>query len=367
VEPTPTPETTTATPIPPEPQTCELIQRVAVSYRSEPRIAPDTRIGTKAANTYNTIQAFYQDGSYLWADDGGGWWAVRQGSSWWAYGTNQSANCPNVDGWPDDLEPPAPITFFRVGPHMLFNASTDRLAGLLAVAGVVKEVSGDGHLLRFAESVNPDVVTVYRFVDHVVGNCQPDWMDGRQWVDALVPHWPPGYDFYEVQNECIYWSRAYSTAAVIETMERANELGICLLLYSFGVGHPPVEWFPTITPVLDYALAHECQPGRHHELAMHAYGLGYPRDDMWRFSLWRQLCATVGDYCERVGVWMTEWGWYDQESDPVDCALEVENVQWALREYKDTPIRGVMLWSFGALQPWRDVTPCAGQVAGAIG
>jgi hypothetical protein len=87
-----------------------------VSYRSEPRIAPDTRIGTKAANTYNTIQAFYQDGSYLWADDGGGWWAVRQGSSWWAYGTNQSANCPNVDGWPPDLDPPAPITFYRIGP-----------------------------------------------------------------------------------------------------------------------------------------------------------------------------------------------------------------------------------------------------------
>lgn len=250
-----------------------------------------------------------------------------------------------------------------IGPHMLFNASAGTLWPLLDVAGVAKEVSGDGKLLTMARAANPDVVTVYRYVDDVLGNCSPDWMDGRQWFDALYARWPRGFDWYEIENECGETSRAYSNTHVIETMERANEVGVCLILYSFSVGTPRVEFMKSITPALDYALAHECQPGRHHSIGMHAYGLGYPREDEWRFSLWKKLCGAVPGYCERLGVWFTEWEWYGEESDPVDCAQVMDNVRWALTEYKDTPIQGLMQWSYGPLPPWRDLSGCGGAVA----
>jgi hypothetical protein len=130
------------------------------------------------------------------------------------------------------------------------------------------------------------------------------------------------------------------------------------------VGNPGEDFMRSITPALDYALAHECQPGRHHAIGMHAYGLTYPRENTWLFSGWRRWCGAIPGYCERLGVWMTEWEWYGEESDPVDCDLVRQNIRWARAEYKGTAIRAVLLWNFGDLKPWRDLTSCAPVLAG---
>lgn len=300
-----------------------------------------------------TVQRFRLE-AYSVDANGTGWYAFWLSESvygWTAAGAwTLSGDCTGL---------PGDVPALLVGPHLLFNANADRLATLLASSGVVKEVSGDGKLLMWARLLNPDTVTIYRYVDGVVGSCSPDWMDGRQWFDTLYARWPKGADWYELENECGDESRAYSNTHVIETMQAANEAGVCLLLYSFGVGTPSLEMFAATKPVWDWALAHECQPGRHHALAMHAYGLNFPRENIWLFSGWKMRCDALPGYCQRVGIWFTEWEWYANESDPVSCAQVVDNIRWARTEYKNSPVRAVLLWSFGDLQPWRNLTPCA--------
>lgn len=250
------------------------------------------------------------------------------------------------------------------GPHLLLNANVGALAGYLARAGVVKEVSGNGAILAAARAVNPDVITVYRTT--AFGECPPDDYTGAQWIDLLIQVWPVGADWYEPMNECAEFAPGYSNTFNLDMVKRANQRGYCLLLYSFGVGWPSESFFAATRPVWDYVLMHPCQVGRHHALGLHAYGLGYERESTWLFSRWRRLCA--GDMmqtCQRIGLWFTEWEHYDKESDPVDCARVVENIRWARANYKGTPIRGIMLWSFGGWGGvWRDLTSCAAVLAG---
>lgn len=252
---------------------------------------------------------------------------------------------------------PTMPTALLIGPHLLYSARSDVLAPLLAASGIVKEVSGTGALLATARALNPHVVTVYRTT--VLGECAPDYYDGRQWIDLLAAGWPAGADWYEPNNECGEHSRAYSSTFQLEMMERANERGICLLLYAFGVGNPTIEFFQQTREVWDYALAHECQPGRHHSLSWHTYGLGEPRENPWLFDGYKLRCAALPGYCEAVGIYFTEWEWYTTEDAPISCPQVLDNIRWARAAYKGSPVRAILLWSFGDLKPWRDLTGCA--------
>jgi hypothetical protein len=327
--------------------------------RSDPTTGATVIGGLRAGQRVRILEARLV-GENEWArvitsDDVGGWAASwYQGAEFIRYDYTDECLVIQYGDGPQAL---------LVGPHLLFNANGGALAPLLAASSVVKEVSGDGKLLAHARALNPKVVTIYRHTN----DCPPDWMDGRQWFNTVAPGWPAGATWYEPQNECGETSRGYSNAFQIELMQAANEAGKCLLLYAFSVGTPSVEFFAQTGPVWDWALKHPCQPGRHHALAWHNYTLGLDWLDRWVFQGWRLRCDALPGYCERVGVWFTEWGAYDAEDQPIDCAREVRNVELAQLEYKNTAIRGVLLWNFGALAPWRDLTPCAGALAGAVG
>lgn len=355
----PTPERTPPPTPPPQPTTIPpdnvCYGRVVVDtlrIRTSAGTAATT-IGGLTANQVVRVLGITYVGADEWAqviatDDVGGWAAAWfGGQTYIEFDTSEECLIIRYGETPTSL---------LIGPHLLYTARVDMLASYLKVSGVVKEVSGDGKLLAVARALNPHVVTIYRHTN----DCPPDWMDGGQWFDLVAGGWPAGADWYEAQNECGETSRGYSNTFQIELMRRANERGICLLLYSFSVGTPSLEFFAQTKPVWDWALSHPCQPGRHHSLAMHAYGLGYTIDNEWLMQGWRKRCEVLPGYCERVGIWMTEWEHYEQESDPVDCARVASNVAWARAAYKNTPVRGVLLWSFGALAPWRDLTPCAG-------
>jgi hypothetical protein len=252
------------------------------------------------------------------------------------------------------------------GLHLQLNANSWRLAPLFYQVGVVKEVSGSGSLLTFARLHNPRVTTIYRWAND--GGCVPPWMDVARWMDLQAAHWPPGMDYYEVINECGEIDRSVSARATIDMMEWAGARGICLLLYSWGVGNPTIEfWAREVPPALDYALAHPCQSGRYHGIALHAYTLGQPLDNLWLNSLYRQLFAAIDLKYRQLPVYITEWGGsYAQESDPVNCARLAEDVAWARRTYRDGLITGFTIWSFGESQVWRDVTNCEGELRAVV-
>jgi hypothetical protein len=263
---TPTPEITTHTPIPPVVQTCELIQRVRVSYRSEPRVAADTLIGIKAENTYNTIQAFYQDGSYLWADDGGGWWAVKQGSSWWAYGTGASANCPNVDGWPPELDPPAAITY-RTGPAaLLFHYVPGGNILELIAAGHAASANGRAWGAVVIDDPGACALVVANggicIARHnATGDCPQTTIPAlnaarsymtrqRGYYDAIIAR-GAAPSLWAAVNECALDQAAaeWWNAFYLEVIDLASAWGWRLVLGNFYAHEPPdLEWMQATAP-----------------------------------------------------------------------------------------------------------------------
>lgn len=147
---------------------------------------------------------------------------------------------------------------------------------------------------------------------------------------------------------------------MLESLRIATARGQCLLLYNFEVGNPVMEWREgEIPPALDYALAHPCQPGRYHGIGIHAYDIGYGLNDSWRNNRYVRMFSAIDLKYRALPVYFTEWGGsFIEEKEPVDCNTVLADLRWARNQYRDGIIDGVLIWSFGESQVWRDLTEC---------
>lgn len=246
--------------------------------------------------------------------------------------------------------------------------------------GTLKGTTGTEDILNEVSAISPETVTVYRSLMTPGGmfdcpNTANDPVDeARVWLGGLQSYWSlVQADYYEIINEClppIEWLLAFS----IEAMRVAGERGQCLLLFSFGPGNPTIDQFSQLLPAYQYALEHPCQPGRHHGIALHAYGIDTRtlvsesgiylglRHRLYYAHILSQIPQAI-----QIPVLLTEAGAGDGSS-PFACEDVTRDVIQYTRELEYDPyIRGFHLWTMGGPQGrWLDVTPCLPMIGDAL-
>jgi hypothetical protein len=338
--------TATATAVPAPTSDGKCWGRVAdgpLRVRSGPSLNASI-LGSVAKGQVLALEAAEQDAQ------GNGWYRI-----WWL---------PDVDGyvWANLITPgegadcsqiPGP----RLGLHLTMIVNEGAIAPLFLRLGTLKATSLNGQLLADAKAANPRIVTIYRSTH--VPDCPPDGMDAARWLDQVSRDWTPGADYYEFVNECDF-STARWIDLSIDAMRWAERQGVCLLLFSFAVGHPEIAQWQQLTPVLDYALGHPCQSGRLFGIALHAYTAGSTLDDPWLFSRFRLLYAAIPTQYRALPLYLTEVGDDPQTVGPVDCGRWLVFAREVERSLAGSIVDGYALWSVGAGTGWVDASPCLG-------
>lgn len=379
---TPTPEMGTPLPtLPPPSKQCKLRSAHpnpdigSVFLRDAPTTS-GTAIGRVYRGTEQTITRFVSGGQYLWAYTGAGWFAVRERTVWWAYGTLSSDACPDVDGWPPGLEPPpilawAPPEEDR-GLHLNIGANAGVVFNMLDQIGVLKGIDTTESIVIQAANLDPDLVIVWRNWCRALFGCRDgpgSWGHGdpveaaETWFAAEYATWNQrgllalsewAVVFFEYRNELAYvgaWEHQFD----IRMIELANEHGLCLALFSDGYGTPRLNDWVERLPVVEAVMARECQPGRYHAISYHVYeGVG---GGLWKIGRPLLVREQLPDIAPLLWI-MSEYG-YDLGRGPVNCQAFWTDDQAVQGYYASLDwVVGYAHFALGPSVVWTDITPC---------
>ncbi|MBN2304027.1 MAG: hypothetical protein JXQ72_06110 [Anaerolineae bacterium] len=248
--------------------------------------------------------------------------------------------------------------------------------------GTVKGTTGTEDLINQIAQISPDTVIVFRslLVDgYGMYDCplkeNNPIEEARRWMDGVERHWQAvPADFYELMNECplpVDWMNTFT----VEAMRIANTRQRCMLVLNFGAGAPEIDDYTRYLPVYQYALQHECQPGRRHGIALHAYAADKqtlvsesgPYLGLRHRLYYERLAAVLPDAAQ-LPVYLTEVAPGDG-SAPFTCEQITRDViQYTEQLENDPYIKGFHLWTLGAGIPgqWLDVSPCLPMITDAL-
>ncbi len=335
---------------------------IGVAYTQEALAVSEIRAGTDGRE---------------WAQTASGWLPLTDGSAVLA----ERRACAVLRG---DLPPTA-----NIGLHVITPTGSEAVLNFvrkLAQAGypvnTIKGLSGTENLLNEIKQISPQTTIVYRsyLSSDGYGDCPADVRDlpdpiatARRWMDGLEPYWDAvNADYYEYINECPVgheWLTGFSIAA----MQIANERGRCLLLYSFAGGTPDVDQMDVLLPAYQFAAENECQPGRHHGIALHAYSMEDKRlvseTNEWlslRHRKMVEVLQTTYPPGAELPVYITELGIGGGQVFPGCDAIVRDAVQYMYLLEDDPYVHGFHLWSVGAGTQWYDITPCLPALADAV-
>jgi len=379
---TPTPDTgITITPGPTTEAGCTMYAVTNVRIRSGPSLN-SPQVGLWPARNTKIISEFVVDNGFMWARIPEGYSAAYDynapaNEAWLleSYGA-MSEQCQDTPGWDQNLVPPEPIVENPNprGLHLIYSANRDVVARYLSKIGTIKATDGTEWALQLAKETDPSITTVYRALYTPIGkyDCPPNWGVGDPnaaadaWYDLLLPLWSSRNtreytDYYEYRNECRFvgaWEVVFDSRMV----QRANQSGICLLLFSDAPGTPEIAEFIQRRPVLDLVLSQECQPGRYHAVALHVY-FGHD-SGAWLFGRWQLFKQSLGAKYSPINYWFTEYGLpntrgeYEGRGEP-DCAAIFTEMDAIDMIYRSEPeVRGYHGYSVGHGTEWMDITPC---------
>ncbi|MBN1565676.1 MAG: hypothetical protein JXA10_17655 [Anaerolineae bacterium] len=246
--------------------------------------------------------------------------------------------------------------------------------------GTVKGITGTEDILNAVKAESPETVIVFRSMLNGDGkrtdcpNLHNDPVaEAQQWIAGYQTYWHTvNADYFEIMNECQYpasWLLPFS----IEAMRVASTYGECILLFSFGVGNPDPAQYYDLLPAYQYALDNPCGPGKHHGIAMHAYGYGkttlVSESGIYlglRHRLAYAIVLSEIPDAIKLPVYLTEAGPGDGRAD-FSCQDVTRDVVQYTRELELDPyIRGFHLWNIGPLQPWTDFTSCLPMIGNAL-
>lgn len=263
--------------------------------------------------------------------------------------------------------PPAQIA----GLHLIFSARAGPVLDALrrGAIGSIKGTDGSEAILRAARQQSPGVILIWRNLSRLVygtRDCPANWGVGdarevaTQWWSAEYATWQQRgligvVDFYEYRNECLFMG-AWEIAFDLRMVELATNAGVCLALFSDGFGNPEVWQFTQRAPVLDYVLAHPCQPGRYHAIAHHIYhGV---EGGTWLFWRWKLFLQALGDPKYLKLVWLiTEYG-VNEGRPPLDCARFLTDMRGAVKALTGTQVWSLAAYSVGGGTEWVDLDSC---------
>lgn len=260
--PTPTPESTVLPTLPPDGHDKLCLVKVGASAVNE-RTAPSTsapKTATSpvpAASPVKLLEVREAEG-YLWGRSALGWFVIRQGASWWVYGIEGATElCDEVDGWPEGLEPPAPIARTEFGLWVGPGADLGELitfGQMLKAAGRTPAATVYGND-QAARALYGEGWTVA--LRPWIGDCPATWdgapdANARTWVNRAVDatagvprHW------LVLSNECGGWpSLDYARDWIAAALDQAARRGVrAAVPVVWNSGAPELHWVPALAPV----------------------------------------------------------------------------------------------------------------------
>jgi len=409
ITPTPTQEGPPATPGPtstatvaPKPALCEgiVVNPQGLNVRSGASTSAAS-IGNLSTDAVAIVDRFYivRDGLEEWAhitSPVAGWVAAIYYDGrrllWWPEDLSDGERAvwclpPYVTvEWASNPPPSTPLPVL-VGPHTLVGVQ----------GGIVDYPWTTMKCLNHTEALclevkrrNPAVTIVYRtlHVSDGMRDC-PDyneWLSPDTWYRKMKPHWPSGFDYYEVINEC----QAPTTQTMVNFSIRIAELaaqdGHAIVAFSYYPGAPEIAEWDVLYGYLSWADRHPLPDGRYHGIALHAAGYA-PADQVppgsWINDLWVAGRHTLIDARLNLihgyslkqfkgPIYVTELGWDDGYQGLSTPPLGWSCVQYA-RAVAETRrvlaaqgvVDGFHIWNFGSggTTRWIDLYPCVTQIA----
>lgn len=278
--------------------------------------------------------------------------------------------CQSKTGWPALLD----------GVHLIQGAGISSLNLLSPYLESYKALTNAQDVARAF-----DGLLIYRslVVDGSLRDCPTleEWYAPDIYLSRLEDELLPGFDYYEIINECHPPDYSLMADLMVRAMQRYD---VCLLMFSFAPGTPDYPEWQKLLPALQYAAEHPCGEGRYHGISLHQPGYMPPditlREGSYinnphiagRLDLIRQTLIQRSGYDikEFPGpILITEMGWEDY--DGVDQVFSCDEVAAGLtytREIyrKGGLIDGYHLWNFGQVHPWVNLSGCAAQIAHAL-
>lgn len=356
-----------------------------VNLYASPDPASEVRGTMGAGQVFDVLDVFTTPGGVQWANTPVGWVLLSdQGAELARLAALQSC----------EVMANHEVRTTLLGLHVLnWTANVEvltlvrRLANAGVPLGTVKGLNGTEDLLQQIEEISPDTVTVYRSLYNDEGeySCPPGYealpdpvATAQEWYASLQDAWSRvNADYYELTNECQPSSMEWFAQFSIESMRLANEQGRCLILFSFSGGQPQVEVYQQLKPAYEYALATECQPGRHHAIAFHAYSLEdtlpLSETDVWvgfRHRIMTQEMQKVLPQADQLPVYITEAaagrGMYSVRSVMSCSDIARDMVRYTYQLEGDPYVKGFHIFSVGGESAWLDLAPCLPEIGDAL-
>jgi hypothetical protein len=376
VEPTPTPEPPISTPTPtttPENlKTCKLRQGHPEGYNINIREpAGGQIIGTWEIGTESEFNSFQQTEFYLYGHHkSGGWSAVADlypVFEWWVDGSADTIFCVDVEGWPEGLEPPAPVAhnaalLWHTVPG--FNVGNARVSyGILKAKDVqfgIKPYASINECLNVLNDPSGNGICIYRHgapdCPQNIGKSNPeqsakDFIQYGMGARNTLANYENAY--YEPVNECnfgnerepdvAYWWLVWMDTYITESQARGFPK---LVLPTFGPGHGSPFLYEMWKPALLRLADAGGLMGEHAYTPYHDQGLC--SCDEWlacrhrKNEDWRQAEGIDID----VAVTEAARGW---GNDPVSVN---DFLCWYEEIRHDDFIHSVALWTMGYHPTW---------------
>lgn len=325
--------------------------------------------------------------AYIRGEGVAGWVASYYNSERYLVWDDEDEHCYPPD-MPIEWEVPPPSTPSPFdgdtlsGLHFAWFSDHAKAAQTAPLVGMAKCLTLTGSMCDTMRAANPRLVTIYRDYrsecptrDQVYGDAAGYYARLRAlWQDA------PGYDFYELQNECAGFSGQEDYAALaqfsIDVATLAAADGYCILALSSYPGSPELDEFIQLVPYFKWIDTHPCGTWRggspkFHGLATHATGYcpfstpKYPWVGWsWvagRHVLFAEAVAQVTGYQIKDKNWpwlITELGFtYGQDED--ENAFTAEELRACINETtavltEQGIVNGYMLWNVGKVGAWLD-------------
>lgn len=386
--PTPRPPETPIPTITPDPVVeCQVITLFNINER-EDHFTGTTKLDTIGAGSTVTVDEFWADPVYLWGRTFQGWFVVMQfgpPNVWWV-GSAGGTPCNQVSGWPIGLAPPAVLDplvgVVRDGPHYSWFSDHNKARESAPFVGLAKCLTLTGSMCDTIKGTNPDVVTIFRDYRSECPSLDQVYYDPAGYYQRLRQLWAenPGFDYYEIMNECtgLRGTQDYAALAqfTIEVASRAAADGYCILGLSSFPGAPEIDEFLQLLPYFEFADANPC--GRwpngavkFHGLATHATGYcPFATPDfpwvgwVWvagRHTLFAEALAQVHRYDIANKRWpwfITELGWaygYSEDENAYTAQqLQACNQETQAKLAEQGIVQGYAIWSFGLVDNWLD-------------
>jgi len=325
--------------------------------------------------------------AYIRGEGVAGWVASYYNSERYLVWDDEDEHCYPPD-MPIEWEVPPPSTPSPFdgdtlsGLHFAWFSDHAKAAQTAPLVGLAKCLTLTGSMCDTMRAANPRLVTIYRDYRSECPTREQVYSDAAGYYARLRALWQdaPGYDYYELENECSGLSGQEDYAALaqfsIDVATLAAADGYCILALSSYPGSPELDEFIQLVPYFKWIDTHPCGTWRggspkFHGLATHATGYcpfstpKYPWVGWsWvagRHVLFAEAVAQVTGYQIKDKNWpwlITELGFtYGQDED--ENAFTAEELRACINETtavltEQGIVNGYMLWNVGKVGAWLD-------------